>query len=104
MEKLETKEVMSPNESEMGEINKEYKEFANQASKKFLATMENMQWFIVRYFGQDEFSDLVDLANKGEGQKLVDRLNNIWFTLPDNIFNIIENPPGWEDLLHIVEI
>jgi len=106
MKNLETSEIVGldvPSEEEMREIGKKYKEFVDQVPKKFLATMENMRWFIIQYFGNDTMNSLINLANEGNGKKLIDMLSNIWFELPDNLFNIVENPPGWEDLLAIIE-
>ena len=77
-------------------------EYYQDLCKKFIATAAKFDWFIKRYYGEDLLLDLHELATGGNGQKLVDILNNIWFDLPDSRFNVIENPPGWNEFLDII--
>ena len=69
----------------------------------FLDNKEKMQWFIEKYFGFNFFLNLVRLAKEKRRNELYNQLNRVWFDLPDNKFNIIENPEGFNELLNCVE-
>ena len=71
--------------------------------KEFMGKCDKFRWFIVRYYGEDYFASLVELAENGKNVELANRLNRVWFELPDNIFNIMENPPGWWEFLSLIE-
>jgi len=34
---------------------------------------------------------------------MISIMNSVWFHLPDNKFNIIENPKGWKEFLYLIE-
>lgn len=70
--------------------------------KLFLDTHKEFDWFIIEYFGEESLEVLIDFA-KGENPVLFDVLNDMWYELPDNKFNIIENPKGWNEFLAIIE-
>lgn len=90
-------------DEEMKPYEEDYLKFVEDAPKKFIATAPRMNWFILQYFGEEKMLELHKLADEGKGQRLIDELYNIWYRLPDNKFNIIENPDGWSELLNIVE-
>lgn len=69
----------------------------------FLEGKEDFRWFIVKYFGSVKFTELIQLAESQKEQELKSALNDIWFRLPDNIFNIRERPRGWMRFLELVE-
>lgn len=75
-----------------------------EVCKKFLDCREEIKWFVVEYFGDLKWDALLNLALNEKEAKLFTELNNIWFILPDSKFNIIENPPGWNSFLNIIEI
>ena len=60
------------------------------------------KWFIEKYFP----GAIVELAqyreNNNQNSMLV-ILNDIWFELPDGMFNIMVNPPGWTEFLELIE-
>lgn len=66
------------------------------------ATKEKFMWFINRYFPKMR-EILEESRMKEETTKMVSMLNDAWFELPDNRFNIIENPDGWREFLALVE-
>lgn len=69
----------------------------------FLNNKNKIQWFIDQYF-PGKFDRLLELStNDNNAAELSYELNNIWYLLPDNQFNIIQNPPGWEEFLQIIE-
>jgi hypothetical protein len=70
--------------------------------KLFLDTYKEFDWFIIEYFGEESLEVLIDFA-KVENPVLFDVLNDMWYELPDNKFNIIENPKGWNEFLTIIE-
>lgn len=71
--------------------------------KSFLDNKDEFEWFIVKYFGKGYFESLIILAEAVDGQ-LITELNDVWFKLPDHIFNIKENPKGWSKFLSILEM
>jgi len=71
--------------------------------KQFLEKNSEFKWFIIRYYGNDKNEYLKQLATENRESELRKILNDIWFRLPDHIFNIIENPPGWNTFLEFVE-
>ena len=71
--------------------------------QKFLELLPKFQWFIERWFGQKTVEYLKQLANDNKEAELSNRLNGIWFELPDDIFNIRENPEGWNEFLSLIE-
>lgn len=73
------------------------------SSQKFMESYAQMEWFIVKYFGQGYFNNLKAAAEAGKDQDAEIALNEVWFHLSDNLFNIMENPKGWSELLSIVE-
>ena len=70
----------------------------------FLENKEKMQWFIEQYFGFNFFLNLIRLAKDERKNELYNQLNKVWFDLPGNKFNIIENPEGFNELLNCVEL
>jgi hypothetical protein len=71
--------------------------------QRFLELLPKFQWFIKRWFGQKTVDYLKQLANDGKEEELSNKLNGIWFELPDDIFNIRENPEGWNEFLSLIE-
>ena len=57
-----------------------------------------------RWFVPNEIKEPLALAmfTKNYGNAL-SLLSQLWYILPDNEFNIIENPPGWSDLLFLID-
>ena len=64
---------------------------------------EKFAWFIKGYFNEDTLPTLDSLRRSGDRDEMTIILNDIWFLLPDNSFNIIENPPGWHEFLNLIE-
>lgn len=59
-------------------------------------------WFILKYF--PEYWIQLEALRKTKNKKMMYYiLSDIWFKLPDNRFNIIENPPGWREFLTLLE-
>jgi hypothetical protein len=70
---------------------------------QFDITYTKFMWFFIDYgFGQD-WLNLIKLRKMGEWRSMLVIMNNVWFRLPDNKFNIIENPPGWSEFLILIE-
>jgi len=63
----------------------------------------NCKWFIVRYFGINEWQKLQAMEMQENHQGLMNHLQQMWFELPDHVFNILNDPPGWSDFLHLIE-
>ena len=64
---------------------------------------EAFHWFIDEYFFDDVWIALERFRDKRGRFTMITILNFVWFELPDHKFNIIENPPGWNELLHLIE-
>lgn len=71
--------------------------------ERYLEKHKVFDWFIERYYGPAKVLDLWNLAEQNEEEHLRNDLNSIWFELPDHIFNIINNPRGWETFLSFVD-
>lgn len=69
----------------------------------FLESKSDFRWFIEKYFGPLKFSTMVQLAEQGKEDQLKDECNDVWFRLPDNIFNVRERPRGWMKFLSLLE-
>lgn len=70
---------------------------------QFLDSLGEFRWFIEEYFGDEAVEKLKNYAKEGNEFKLRSALNEIWFRLPDDIFNIRENPKGWAKFLQLIE-
>lgn len=79
------------------------KQTSEKYCEDFLNKIDEFKWFIQRYFGSSEVRYLREIAHKKDEKTLRERLNIIWFELPDYIFNIKENPRGWMTFLNFVE-
>lgn len=71
--------------------------------KDYLKSEDKFQWFIERYFGPNTILGLRETALANKSEQLYCILDNIWFDLPDHIFNIMNNPDGWNEFLSIVD-
>ena len=75
----------------------------SDVSELYIKFREKIKWFIIQYFGEDRLHFLDKHAEKNNNHILYNELNHIWFALPDNKFNIKENPDGWNEFLNILE-
>jgi hypothetical protein len=64
---------------------------------------ENIKPMIVYNFGLRCWENICKLADEKNERKLYSELNEVWFCLPDNEYNIMKNPAGFNDLLYLVE-
>lgn len=71
--------------------------------EKFLQLLPKFEWFIKRWYGQKTVDYLKQLATDNKEAELSNKLNAIWFELPDDVFNIKENPEGWLEFLSVIE-
>lgn len=69
----------------------------------FLDTVDKFEWFIIEWFGELKLKHLKYFAGIRD-ERLMDELSTIWFELPDNRFNIMVNPKGWEEFLNVIEV
>lgn len=60
-------------------------------------------YFINNYLGNYEVQTLDSLAEQRNQPKLFARLTLIWNLLPDNIFNIENDPRGWKEFLEVID-
>ena len=71
--------------------------------KLFDETSETFKWFWDLYIAEEVWDDLI-LARKKQNRLIMSCImNEVWFDLPDSKFNIIENPKGWREFLHLIE-
>jgi len=66
-------------------------------------TKHKFTWFFMKYGYKSVWDDLHILRGQENREKMVSILNLVWFQLPDSIFNIIENPAGWNEFLALIE-
>jgi len=60
------------------------------------------EWFMKDFMPED-YSKLLDARVEKKSQLMMDIMCKVWFVLPDNQFNIIENPKGWGPFLSLIE-
>lgn len=70
---------------------------------QFLNSLDEFRWCIKKYFGEEIVEKLKNYAKERNESKLRSALNEIWFHLPDYLFNIRENPKGWNTFLQLIE-
>ena len=64
---------------------------------------DKFKWFFDQYFESATWEMLMLYIEKENINGIFTILNNVWFYLPDNKFNIIENPPGWNEFIYLLE-
>lgn len=69
----------------------------------FMEGQAEFGWFIEKYFGKQKLVEMKEMARKGEEDRLKAECNDIWFRLPDSVFNVRERPRGWMLFLRLVE-
>ena len=69
---------------------------------QFNRDKHKFRWFINEYF-PGVFEVMEIMVNEREYQWVLGRMQDIWFTLPNNKFNIKENPKGWKEFLKLLE-
>lgn len=71
--------------------------------KDFDEGYPKFKWFIEKYFRPSVITSL-ELARKDKDtSRMLIILNRIWYALPDDEFNIKENPEGWTEFLKVIE-
>lgn len=70
---------------------------------EFDTNLPLFQWCIEENFRPKILERLLIARKKEQVHEIKKLLNDIWFYLPDNKFNVIENPKGFSELLHLVE-
>lgn len=71
---------------------------------EYLRRKDQFAWFIKRFFGAQKTVELWNLAEADKESELYIELNEIWYKLPDNLFNVIVNPKGWSSFLTLLEM
>ena len=69
---------------------------------KYLQCHTKFNWFIRDYYGKIKVEKLVELA-KNKDKSLMKELEKIWYELPDDRFNIINDPKGWGTFLDLLD-
>ena len=75
----------------------------SQFCKDYLSKKELFKWFIEKYYGLKKYLELWELAEQGREAKLRSELVDIWFRLPDSIFNLQVCPEGWESFVNLLD-
>lgn len=75
----------------------------SELCREYLEKKELFRWFIERYFGLQKYLDLWGLAEQDEEKQLYTELTEIWYKLPDSIFNVRVCPEGWDAFLRLIE-
>ena len=82
-------------------------EFNIRTDEEWIAAYDKnlpeFQWFIVENFKPILLEKLKRARINLEIGEMQVLLTEIWFHLPDNKFNIIENPKGWNEFLDLIE-
>jgi len=69
--------------------------------KEFDEKSPKFKWFWIAY-GFD-WDYLIELRKQEKIPWMIHLMNDVWYILPDNEFNIIKNPPGWKEFLDLLE-
>ena len=67
----------------------------------FDTTKDSFKWFWLEY--GFAWNDLIILRDRKMRWSMETLMNDVWFALPDNKFNIVENPKGWSEFLSLIE-
>lgn len=65
---------------------------------------EKFKWFIEKYFGIALWNKLEQARAEKNEPIMREIINTVWFYLPNNKFDIIENPEGWTEFLRVIEV
>lgn len=65
-------------------------------------TSPMFKWFIEKYF-KGYAEKLAQYRIHRKWSDMLNLMNDMWFRLPDNRFNIIENPEGWGEFVTLLE-
>lgn len=60
------------------------------------------KWFIEEYFQPSTIKKIEAYRVDKDIRNLMRSLNNVWFSLPDDKFNVMTNPPGWDEFLNVI--
>lgn len=77
--------------------------FEEEFLKDYDAKYPKFEWFIKKHITKEGQAKLKEARDKNQPQEIRMILNDIWFVLPDHIFNIKENPKGWKEFLSLIE-
>jgi hypothetical protein len=69
--------------------------------KYFDENLSKFVWFIEKL--PVHHSHLINARANENLPFMLSLMNDIWFLLPDNQFNIRENPQGWQEFLTLLE-
>ena len=61
------------------------------------------RWFFQDYGFDVLWNGLREARGCQDISAMFSFMNEVWFRLPDNKFNIMENPSGWSQFLHLLE-
>lgn len=61
------------------------------------------KWFFIEYGFTKEWYKLEEYKKERQVGKMLVVMNDVWFKLPDTVFNIKVNPKGWREFLTLIE-
>ena len=70
--------------------------------KLFDNTKHSFEWFFIDYGYESIWKGINIYRNQENRNRMLHYMNKVWFQLPDSKFNIIENPPGWDEFLALL--
>jgi len=82
---------------------KKKREELSDFCREYLEKKGLFEWFITKYAGAKKFLELWELAENDQEASLRNELEGLWYQLPDSIFNIRNNPPGWTAFLNLID-
>lgn len=69
----------------------------------FDETKDEFKWFIDKFF-PGRFDELLYMHGQKDWKGMECKMTDIWYALPDCDFNIIANPPGWNEFITLLEV
>lgn len=69
----------------------------------FDKTKDTFQWFFKEYGFMKQWAKIIVSRELGNRYHMMNIMNEVWYKLPDNVFNIRVNPKGWREFLNLIE-
>ena len=71
--------------------------------KDFDEGYPKFKWFIEKHFTSEVIAWVEKYREAQDTVSLLKILNRVWYALPDDEFNIVNNPKGWAEFLKVIE-
>jgi len=70
---------------------------------QFDAVKEKIEWIFDEHDFQTSWEKLLEYRVQNDKTNMQRVLSRVWYLLPDEVFNIRNNPKGWNEFLSLIE-